>query len=126
MTATNAQALQAYRASRQLNQNPRDVLTAVHEELYRAVASARYAHEQKKLDEMCANVIRAVRILTVLVTTLNFSAVGRDGAALQNFYQRLLNLMNGRDRAKNTSEAYQSALELLRPLCQEFRKQTQD
>lgn len=119
-------ALRAYKASQQLNQNPRDILANVHAELYRAIVSAKYAHEQKKLDVMCEHVARSVRILTVLVSTLNFSAVGRDGATLRAFYQRLLNLMNGGDRGGNASKSYESAIQLLQPLCKEFRKASQE
>ncbi|MGH1559732.1 hypothetical protein ACRAWD_22680 [Caulobacter segnis] len=45
-------ALQACKASQKLNQNPRDVLANVHAELYRAIVSAKDAHEQKRLDVM--------------------------------------------------------------------------
>jgi len=117
----STQAIQAYRASQQLNQNPRDILTAVHEELYRAISSAKYAHEQKTLDQMCAHVSRAVQILTVLATTLNFSAVGGDGARLKKYYQRLLRLVNRPENGQNRSGSYQSAMNLLQPLCREFR-----
>lgn len=117
----STQAIQAYKASQQLNQNPRDILTAVHEELYRAIASANYAHEQKALDQMCGHVARAVRILTVLATTLNFSAVGGDGTRLKQYYQRLLRLVNGTENGQNKSASYQSAMNLLQPLCREFR-----
>ncbi|PIC01499.1 flagellar protein FliS [Caulobacter sp. X] len=116
------QAIQAYRASKQLNENPRDVLTAVHEELYSAIASVKYAYEQNKLDQMCERLAKAVQILTVLATTLNFSAVGGDGAHLQRYYLRLLNLLNRNEKGLNRSVSYQEAMDLLRPLCQEFRK----
>lgn len=118
-------ALRAYKASQQLNQNPRDILADVHAELYRAIVSAKDAHEQKKLDVMCEHVARSVRILTVLVATLNFSAVGRDGTTLRAFYQRLLNLMNGGDRGGNVPNSYESAIQLLQPLCKEFHKTPQ-
>lgn len=116
------QAIQAYRASKQLNQNPRDVLTAVHEELYRAISSAKYAHEQNKLDQMCTHLAKSVQILTVLATTLNFSAVGGDGALLRQYYLRLLNLLNRNESGPKKSVSYQKAIDLLHPLCQEFRK----
>ena len=116
-------ALQAYKASQQLNQNPRDILANVHAELYRSIVSAKDAHEQKKLDVMCDHIVRSVRILTVLVTTLNFSAVGGDGAALKSFYQRLLKLVNCSDRGGNAAKSYEAAINLLQPLCKEFRKQ---
>lgn len=120
MTINNA--MRAYKASQQLNQNPRDILANVHAELYRAIVSAKDAHEQKRLDVMCEHVARSVRILTVLVATLNFSAVGRDGAMLRAFYQRLLNLMNGGDRGGNAPQSYESAIKLIQPLCKEFHK----
>ncbi|WP_366519314.1 flagellar protein FliS [uncultured Caulobacter sp.] len=115
------QAIRAYKASKQLNQNPRDVLTAVHEELYRAISSAKYAHEQNTLDHMCVHLGKAVQILTVLATTLNFSAVGGDGERLQRYYLRLLNLLNRNEKGSNRSLAYQQAIDLLQPLCHEFR-----
>jgi len=118
-------AIQAYKASRQLNQNPRDILANVHSDLYRAIVSAKAAHEQKALDVMCEHVARSVRILTVLVATLNFSAVGRDGAMLRAFYQRLLNIMNGGDRGGNRPQNYETAIQLLQPLCKEFHKAEQ-
>jgi flagellin-specific chaperone FliS len=114
--------IQAYKASRQLNQNPRDVLANVHSELYRAIVSAKAAHEQKSLDVMCEHVARSVRILTVLVSTLNFSAVGGDGAMLRAFYQRLLNIMNGGDRGGNGSRNYEMAIRLIQPLCKELHR----
>jgi flagellin-specific chaperone FliS len=116
------QAILAYKASKQLNQNPRDVLTAVHEELYRAISSAKYAHEQNALDQMCAHLAKAVRILTVLATTLNFSAVGGDGARLREYYLRLLRVLNRNEKGPKRSLSYQQALDMLHPLCQEFRK----
>lgn len=115
------QAIQAYKASKQLNQNPRDVLTAVHEELYRAIASAKYAHEQNKLDQMCVHLAKSVQILTVLATTLNFSAVGGDGARLREYYLGLLNLLSRNERGANRSLSHQRALDMLQPLCKEFR-----
>lgn len=116
------QAIQAYKASKQLNQNPRDVLIAVHEELYRAISSAKYAHEQNKLDQMCAHLAKAVQILTVLATTLNFSAVGGDGARLRQYYLGLLNLLNRNETGAKRVVSHQRALNLLQPLCKEFRK----
>ena len=116
------QAIQAYKASKHLNQNPRDVLTAVHEELYRAISSAKYADEQNKLDHMCVHLEKAVQILTVLVTTLNFSVAGGDGAQLKQYYLRLLGLLNRNEKGAKRSATYQQFLDLLQPLCQEFRK----
>jgi flagellin-specific chaperone FliS len=125
MTTAN-QAASAYKASQQLNQHPRDILSAVHEELYRAIVSAKAAHEQNALDQMCGHLARGVRILTVLATTLNFSAVGRDGNRLRKFYMDLLNLLNRGGRGNSVSETYQSALDMLRPLCRELRKSSAD
>jgi flagellin-specific chaperone FliS len=120
MTMNNA--IQAYKASRQFNQNPRDILANVHSDLYRAIVSAKAAQEQKRLDIMCDHVAHSVRILTVLVATLNFSAVGRDGATLRAFYQRLLSVMNGGDSAGNGARNYDTAAQMLRPLCNEFHR----
>lgn len=120
MTTAN-QAASAYRASQHLNQHPRDILSAVHEELYRAIVSAKAAHEQNALDQMCNHLGRGVRILTVLATTLNFSAVGRDGTMLRQFYLTLLNQLNRVSRAGSVSDGYQSCLDLLRPMCRELR-----
>lgn len=125
MTTAN-QALSAYKASQKLNQNPRDVLSAVHDELYRAIASAKDAHEKNALDKMCLYLSHSVRILTVLATTLNFSAVGKDGARLRKFYMELLNLINRRPHGNSISDSHQSALDLLRPLCREFHKNNQE
>lgn len=125
MTTAN-QAASAYRASQHLNQHPRDILSAVHEELYRAIVSAKAAHEQNALDQMCNHLGRGVRILTVLATTLNFSAVGRDGTQLRQFYITLLNQLNRVSRAGSVSDGYQSCLDLLRPMCRELRDMRAD
>lgn len=125
MTTAN-QAASAYRASQHLNQHPRDILSSVHEELYRAIVSAKSAHEQNALDQMCNHLGRGVRILTVLATTLNFSAVGRDGTQLRQFYMTLLNQLNRVSRAGSVSGGYQSCLDLLRPMCRELRDMRAD
>ena len=121
MTTAN-RAASAYRASQHLNQHPRDILSAVHEELYRAIVSAKTAHEQNALDQMCNHLGRGVRIITVLATTLNFSAVGRDGAVLRNFYIGILNQLNRITRSSSVSETYLSVLGLILPMCRELRK----
>lgn len=115
MTTTNARALGAYAAARSLNQNPRDVLAAVHEELYRAIASAKSAHEAKALDQMCRHAARATQILMVLSTSLDFSAAGPDGAMLRGFYRSLLGTLTEATRRSTMSPSYQKSLDLLQP-----------
>jgi len=122
VTTTN-QALSAYAASSRLTANPRDVLASVHEELYRAIASAKFAHEQGRLDQMCRHAMRATQILTALSTTLDFSAAGKDGATLRKFYQYVLDGLLRASRSKDVSSVYQIVLDLLRPFCKELRSE---
>jgi flagellin-specific chaperone FliS len=125
MTTTNAplntRAYGAYAAARSLNQNPRDVLAAVHEELYRAIASAKSAHEAKALDQMCRHAARATQILMVLSTSLDFSAAGPDGAMLRRFYRSLLETLTEATRRSSMSPSYQKSLDLLQPFCKCLR-----
>lgn len=122
MTTTNARALGAYAAARNLNQNPRDVLAAVHEELYRAIASAKSAHETRALDQMCRHAARAAQILMVLSTSLDFSAAGPDGAMLRGFYRSLLETLTEAARRSTVSPSYQKSLDLLQPFCKCLRE----
>lgn len=117
----NTKALGAYAAARSLNQNPRDVLAAVHEELHRAIASAKTAHEAKALDKMCRHAARATQILMVLSTSLDFSAAGPDGAMLRRFYRSLLKALTEATRRSTVSPSYQKSLDLLQPLCKCLR-----
>jgi flagellin-specific chaperone FliS len=117
----NTRALGAYAAARDLNQNPRDVLAAVHEELYRAIASAKSAHEAGALDQMCRHAARATQILMVLSTSLDFSAAGADGAMLRRFYRSLLEMLTEASRRSIMSPSYQKSLDLLRPFCKCLR-----
>jgi flagellin-specific chaperone FliS len=121
MTTTNARALGAYAAARNLNQNPRDVLAAVHDELYRAIASAKSAHEARALDQMCRHAARATQILMVLSTSLDFSAAGPDGAMLRSFYRSLLEMLTEAARRSTMSPSYQKSLDLLQPFCKCLR-----
>jgi flagellin-specific chaperone FliS len=121
MTTTNARALGAYAAARNLNQSPREVLAAVHEELYRAIASAKFAHEAKALDQMCRHAARATQILMVLSTSLDFSAAGQDGAMLRRFYRSLLETLTEASRCSTMSPLYQKSLDLLQPFCKCLR-----
>lgn len=114
-------AMGAYAAARDLNQNPRDVLAAVHEELYRAIASAKSAHEAGTLDQMCRHAARATQILMVLSTSLDFSAAGPDGAKLRRFYRSLLETLTEASRRSIMSPAYQKTLDLLQPFCKCLR-----
>jgi flagellin-specific chaperone FliS len=117
----NSKALGAYAAARNLNQSPRDVLAAVHEELYRAIASAKTAHEAKALDQMCRHAARATQILMVLSTSLDFSAAGPDGAMLRSFYRSLLETLTEASRRSTMSSLYQKSLDLLQPFCKCLR-----
>lgn len=117
----NTRAYGAYAAARSLNQNPRDVLAAVHEELYRAIASAKSAHEAKALDQMCRHAARATQILMVLSTSLDFSAAGPDGAMLRRFYRSLLETLTEATRRSSMSPSYQKSLDFLQPLCKCLR-----
>ncbi len=121
MTTANARALGAYAAARNLNQNPRDVLAAVHEELHRAIASAKSAHEAGALDQMCRHAARATQILMVLSTSLDFSAAGQDGAMLRRFYRSLLETLTEASRRRSMSPLYQKMLDLLQPFCKCLR-----
>jgi flagellin-specific chaperone FliS len=122
MTTTNAKAFGAYAAARNLNQNPRDVLAAVHEALYGAIASAKSAHEAGALDQMCRHAARATQILMVLSTSLDFSAAGPDGAMLRRFYRSLLETLTEASRRSIMSPAYQKSLDLLQPFCKCLRE----
>lgn len=120
MTA-NPKAFGAYAAAQNLNQSPRDVLAAVHEELYRVIASAKSAHEARSLDQMCRHAARATQILMVLSTSLDFSAAGPDGAMLRSFYRFLLEMLTEASRGSIVSPLYQKSLDLLRPFCKCLR-----
>ena len=119
--ATNSRALGAYAAAGRLNQSPRDVLAAVHEELHRAIASAKTAHEAGALDQMCRHAARATQILMVLSTSLDFAAAGPDGAMLRRFYLSLLEALTDASRRRSMSSSYQKSLELLQPFCKSLR-----
>lgn len=121
MTTTNARAFGAYTAASRLNQSPRDVLAAVHEELYRVIASAKTAHEAGALDQMCRHAARATQILMVLSTSLDFAAAGPDGAILRRFYLFLLKALTDASRRSSMSPSYQKTLELLQPFCKSLR-----
>lgn len=126
MTTTNrapldAKAFGAYAAAGRLSQSPRDVLAAVHEDLYRAIASAKSAHEAGALDQMCRHAARATQILMVLSTSLDFSAAGPDGAMLRRFYRSLLETLTEASRRSIMSPAYQKSLDLLQPFCKCLR-----
>ena len=121
MTTTNARAFGAYAAAGRLNQSPRDVLAAVHEELYRAIASAKSAHEAKALDQMCRHAARATQILMVLSTSLDFAAAGPDGATLRQFYRFLLDELTRASRRSNISSSYQKSLDLIQSFCKGLR-----
>jgi flagellin-specific chaperone FliS len=122
MTTANAKAFGAYAAARNLNQNPRDVLAAVHEELYRAIASAKSAHEANALDQMCRHAARATQILMVLSTSLDFAAAGPDGATLRRFYRFLLDELTRASRRSNISSSYQKSLDLIQFFCKGLRE----
>lgn len=121
MTTANARAFGAYAAAGRLNQSPREVLAAVHEELYRAIASAKGAHEAGALDQMCRHAARATQILMVLSTSLDFKAAGPDGPMLRRFYLSLLETLTEASRRRGVSSSYQRALELLQPFCKCLR-----
>jgi flagellin-specific chaperone FliS len=121
MTTANARALGAYAAAGRLNQSPRDILAAVHEELYRAIASAKTAHEAGALDQMCRHAARATQILMVLSTSLDFAAAGPDGAMLRRFYLSLLEALTDASRRSSMSPSYQKSLEFLQPFCKSLR-----
>ena len=127
MTTTNARAshqaaMGAYAAAGRLNQSPRDVLAAVHEALYGAIASAKSAHEAGALDQLCRHAARATQILRVLSTSLDFSAAGPDGAMLRRFYRSLLEMLTEASRRSIMSPAYQKSLDLLQPFCKCLRE----
>lgn len=121
--AANSQALGAYAAAGRLQQSPRDVLAAVHEELYRVIASAKFAHERRALDQMCRHAARATQILMVLSTSLDFAAAGPDGATLRSFYRFLLDELTYAARNRDVSSSYQKSLDLLQPFCKDLRGQ---
>jgi flagellin-specific chaperone FliS len=121
MTIANSRALGAYAAAGRLSLSARDVLSAVHDELYRAITSAKSAHEAGVLDQMCRDVARATQILVVLSTNLDFQAAGPDGAMLRRFYVFLLETLTDASRRRTASPSYQKALELLHPFCKSLR-----
>jgi flagellin-specific chaperone FliS len=122
--AAFAQASSAYRTTQQLSQHPRDVLAAVHDELYRALAAAKAAYEAGRLDQMCRHVERSGQILNALMATLDFTAAGADGSRLRGFYHHLLSENNRVLRSGDVSGTFQSLLNLLQPFCSELRSAT--
>jgi flagellin-specific chaperone FliS len=119
-----ARAYSAYRATQNLSQNPRDVLAAVHEELYRAMAAAKAAYEGGRLDQMCRHTDRCAQILQALRATLDFSMAGADGSRLRRFYYHVLSENNRVLRSGDVSGTFQSLLDLLQPFCSELRLAT--
>ena len=84
--AAYSRAIAGYRASSQLALSPGDIALALHQKLYSAISSARYADEQNRLDDMVFHLGIASQILSVLKLGMNFTAAGADGANLRRFY----------------------------------------
>lgn len=81
-------AIAGYRAGSQLGVSATDIAIALHQALYSAVSSARYADEQNRLDDMVFQLGLASQILSALKLYMDFSAAGSAGADLKRFYAR--------------------------------------
>lgn len=86
--AAYSRAIAGYRAISQLAPRAVDVALALHQQLYAAVSSARYADEQNRLDDMVFQLGVANQILSALKLHMNFDAAGTEGRNLQRFYAR--------------------------------------
>lgn len=83
-----SRAIAGYRAGSQLGLSATDIAIALHQTLYSAVSSARYADEQNRLDDMVFQLGLASQVLSALKLHMNFSAAGAEGADLKWFYAR--------------------------------------
>lgn len=86
--AAYSRAIAGYRATSQLALSPTEIALALHQKLYAAIASARSADEQNRLDKMVFHLGVASQILSALKLYMDFSAAGPEGANLQRFYAR--------------------------------------
>ena len=86
--AAYSRAIAGYRATSQLALSPTEIALALHQKLYSAVASARSADEQNRLDEMVFHLGVASQIISALKLHMDFAAAGADGGDLQRFYAR--------------------------------------
>ncbi|NBB64695.1 hypothetical protein GVN18_36170 [Pseudomonas sp. ODNR1LW] len=86
--AAYSRAIAGYRASSQLAPSPVEIALALHQKLYAAVASARSADEQNRLDQMVFHLGVASQILSALKLHMDFSAAGPGGLDLKHFYSR--------------------------------------
>lgn len=86
--AAYSRAIAGYRATSQLALSPVEIALALHQKLYAAVASARTADEQNRLDAMVFHLGVASQILSALKLHMDFAAAGPDGLDLQRFYSR--------------------------------------
>lgn len=84
--AAYSRAIAGYRATSQLALSPTEIALALHQKLYAAIASARSADEQNRLDEMVFHLGIASQIISALKLHMDFSAAGPEGANLQRFY----------------------------------------
>lgn len=86
--AAYSRAIAGYRATSQLALSPTEIALALHQKLYAAIASARSADEQNRLDMMVFHLGVASQILSALKLHMDFSAAGSEGVDLQRFYAR--------------------------------------
>lgn len=83
---TYARAIASYQASSLLDRSPVSVAMALHQKLYAAVSSARFADEQNRLDEMSNQLQTASMLVSALMAHMNFDLAGSDGRAIADFY----------------------------------------
>ena len=105
-----------------LDHSPASLLAAVHEELYRSVASADSAYARRALDEMCRHIERATTILHGLRATLDFPSAGPTGRDLDEHYMRLLGLLNRCQHFSDVGKVFQTVMSEVRSMCVAFRK----
>lgn len=83
---TYARAIASYQASSLLDRSPVSIAMALHQKLYAAVSSARFADEQNRLDEMSNQLQAASSIVSALIAYMKFDLAGPDGVLLARYY----------------------------------------
>lgn len=84
---TYARAIASYQASSLLDQSPVSIAMALHQKLYAAVSSARFADEKNRLDEMSNHLRSASSIVSALIAYMKFDLAGQDGVLLARYYE---------------------------------------
>lgn len=87
--AAHSRAASAYRNSSRVDADPRSVAVALHEGLAHRLRAAKYAYEQKALDQMCRVTAECLQILVAARAVMDFRKAGPQGAMLERFYKSL-------------------------------------